>query len=90
MAAVMMSRPRHCYAVSTRYFADKDEDRPTTYSAFDHSLIGDDVAAGDERTVRVRLAITPLDDQMSQPLELYRAFLAERDDAPIDPMSSPG
>ena len=47
MAAVMMSRPRHCYAISTRYFADNEKDRPTTYSAFDHSLIGEDLAAGD-------------------------------------------
>ena len=67
LGAVMMSRPRHCYAVSSRYFAEKDADRPTTYSAFDHSLFGDDLAAGEERTARVRLAITPLDDKMSQP-----------------------
>ena len=68
LAAVMMSRPADCYALSSRYFAENDADRPTSYSAFDHSLFGQDVAAGDQRIARVRLALTPLDAGMSQPL----------------------
>jgi hypothetical protein len=89
MAAVMMSRPTDCYAFSSRYFAERDEDRPTSYSAFDHSLFGQDLAAADERTARVRLAITPLDGEMSQPLALYQAFLTETDPGPTDPASPP-
>jgi hypothetical protein len=89
LAAVIMSRPNHCYAFSSRYYAENDADRPTSYSAFDHSLFGQDVAAGDQRTARVRLALTPLDGEMSQPLELYRAFLAERDDEPKDSAGAP-
>jgi hypothetical protein len=88
LAAVMMSRPADCYALSSRYFAENDADRPTSYSAFDHSLFGQDVAAGDQRIARVRLALTPLDAGMSQPLELYEAFLAERDDEPANPASA--
>jgi hypothetical protein len=44
------------------------------YSAFDFSLFGDDLTPGDERTVQVRLALTPLDEGMTQPLEMYREF----------------
>jgi hypothetical protein len=74
---VLMSRPRDCYAISTRYHAENDADRLTSYSAFDLSLFGSDFSPGDEQTVKVRLAVTDLDAGMSQPLELYRAFLAE-------------
>ena len=77
LGVVLMSRPSHCYAISTRYFADNDADRMTTYSAFDLSLFGHDLLPGDERTAVVRLALTDLDDEMSQPVALYRAFLAE-------------
>ncbi|NLX94587.1 MAG: hypothetical protein GXY83_00270 [Rhodopirellula sp.] len=79
MAVVLMARPRDCYAFSTRYHADEEAERLTTYSAFDFSLFGSDVVTGDERTVKVRLAITPLDSEFSQPLQLYEAFLAEQD-----------
>ena len=75
-----MSRPRDCYAISTRYHADKDADRLTTYSAFDLSLFGDDLLPGDERIVKVRLALTALDRDSSQPLKLYRAFISELND----------
>ena len=78
-AHFLMCRPQHCYAISARYHADRDADRPTPYSAFDLSLFGGDLAPGDERTVRVRLALTPLDAEMSQPLKLYREFLAENE-----------
>jgi hypothetical protein len=47
----------------------------TPYSAFDLSLFGDDLLPGDERTVRVRLALTALDDDLSQPLAMYRKFM---------------
>lgn len=82
-AAVLMTETRACSAVSCRYFAEKDEDRATTYSAADFSLLGDDLVPGDERTVRVRLAVTPLDEAMSQPLALYQAFVAEIEKARV-------
>ncbi len=76
-AVVLMARPSDCYAFSTRYHAAEDAERLTTYSAFDFSLFGGDVVPGEERTVKVRLAVTPLDSEFSQPLTLYKAFLAE-------------
>jgi hypothetical protein len=77
LGVVLMSQPRHAYAFSTRYHANKPEDRLTSYSAVDFSLLGIDVLPGDERTVKVRMVLTTLDDELSQPLALYRAFLAE-------------
>ena len=79
VGVALMSRPGDCYAISTRYFAEDDADRLTTYSAFDLSLFGDDLLPGTGRSVKVRLALTELDGDLSQPLELYRAFLAEMD-----------
>ena len=84
-----MSRPRHCYAISTRYHADRDADRLTTYSAFDLSLFGDDLPPGDERTVKVRLAVTPLDRDLSQPVKLYREFLAQTPALTVSKGASP-
>ncbi len=80
LGVVLMSPPKDCYAISTRYHADKDADRLTTYSAFDLSLFGDDLLPRDERIVRVRLALTALDRELSQPLKLYRAFISEMND----------
>lgn len=80
LAVVLMSRPVDCYAISTRYHAASQADRLTTYSAFDLSLFGDDLAPRDERTVKVRLAVTELDDDLSQPLKLYQEFIAEMND----------
>lgn len=77
LGIVLMSQPRDCYAISTRYHADEEEDRLTTYSAFDFSLFGDDLLPGGERTVKVRLALIALDGELGRPLELYQAFLAE-------------
>jgi hypothetical protein len=77
LAVVLMSHPRNAYAISTRYHAENDADRLTSYSAVDFSLFGDDLLPGDVRTARVRLALTALDRQMSQPLKIYEAFLAE-------------
>ncbi len=79
LGAVLMSRPRHCYAISTRYHAENEADRMVPYSAFDFSLFGDDLTPGDERAVQVRLALTPLDEGMTQPLEMYREFSTGRD-----------
>ncbi|MFV1969003.1 MAG: hypothetical protein ACC628_26585 [Pirellulaceae bacterium] len=77
LGVVLMSRPRDCYAISTRYHAENEADRLTPYSAFDLSLFGGDLLPGDERTVKIRLAVTSLDGDMSQPLKRYRAFIAE-------------
>jgi len=77
LGAVLMSHPSDCFAISTRYHADNDADRLTTYSAFDLSLFGSDALPGDVQTVRVRLALTALDGEMSEPLKMYRAFIAE-------------
>ena len=85
LGVVLMSPPQHCYAVSTRYHADADEDRLTTYSAFDLSLFGDDLLPGDERTVKVRLALVPLDAEWQAPLRLYRAFLDEHGKDAVQP-----
>jgi len=89
LGVVLMSQPRNCYAISSRYHADKDADRPTPYSAFDLSLFGDDLVPGDERTVKVRLALTPLDRDMTQPLKLYREFIAEMKGPAIHPPKAP-
>lgn len=75
-ALVMMSLPQHTVGISTRYFADQPEDRQTSYSAFDFSLCGENLAPGDQRTLRVRLALTDLDESMSQPLAVYEEFVA--------------
>lgn len=75
LGIVLMSRPGDCYAISTRYHADEEANRLTSYSAFDLSLFGDDMIPGYERTVKVRLALTPLDDALSEPLDMYQAFL---------------
>jgi hypothetical protein len=77
VGVALMSSPRHCYAISTRYHADDPKQRLTDYSAFDFSLFGDDLLPGDERTARIRLALVPLDKDLSQPLILYRAFLSK-------------
>lgn len=77
LAVVLMSRPDDCYAISTRYHADRDADRLTSYSAFDLSLFGNDLLPGSEQTVTVRLALTTPGEDHSEPLKLYRAFIAE-------------
>ncbi|MBI3467925.1 MAG: hypothetical protein HY000_33375 [Planctomycetes bacterium] len=74
---VLMAHPRHAFAISARYHAAAEADRLTPYSAFDFSLFGDDLLPGDERSAKVRLAFTPLDAELSQPLKLYKAFIAE-------------
>ena len=77
LGIVLMSRPTDCYAISTRYHAENDADRLTNYSAFDLSLFGDDLVPQVERSVRVRLAVTAVDRDLSQPMQLYEEFIAE-------------
>lgn len=74
LGIVLMSTEADCYAISTRYHVDDEADRMTDYSAFDFSLFGDDLVPGARRTVRMRLVLTELDEDMSQPLAHYRAF----------------
>ncbi len=76
-AAVLMAEPRDCFGISVRYHADDDAKRLTSYSAFDLGLVGKNMKPGETRTVRARLALTDLDEEFTQPLELYRAFLKE-------------
>ena len=77
MGVLLMARPADCYAISTRYHAEDESDRLTSYSAFDFSLFGGDVLPGDERTVTVRLAVTALDGDYSKALATYRAYVGE-------------
>ncbi|NUM55687.1 MAG: hypothetical protein HUU46_18750 [Candidatus Hydrogenedentes bacterium] len=79
-AAVLMMKRAACSAISARYYTPRIEDRATTYSAVDFLVFGDDLVPGDLRTAQVRLVLTPLDEQMSQPLALYDKFLAEPSD----------
>ena len=74
LGVVLMSTVADCYAISTRYHVDDEADRMTDYSAFDFSLFGDDLVPGSRRAVRMRLVLTELDEDMSQPLAHYRAF----------------
>ena len=85
LAVVLMSDPRCCYAISTRYHADGDADRLTTYSAFDLSLFGDNAVPGSELRARVRLAVVEIDDQWKSVLEAYQVFLSMKGDRPCEP-----
>ena len=77
VAAVVMSRPQDCFAVTSGYNTDDPEDAWKVQNPLYLSLFGSDFVPGTERTAHVRLAITALDDDMTQPLALYRQFLAE-------------
>ena len=74
LAAVMMSRPEDCYAVVTGYNSENMEDPFKSQNPLYFSLFGGDLAIGDERTARVRLAVIELDEEMSAPLGLYEDF----------------
>ena len=63
-------------SVRVTHVAD-EADRMTDYSAFDFSLFGDDLVPGSTRTVRMRLVLTEVDEEMSQPLAQYRAFAGD-------------
>ena len=77
VAAVLMSRPEDCFAVTSGYNTDDPEDAWKVQNPLYLSLFGSDFVPGTERTAHVRLAITALDDDMSQPLALYRQFLTD-------------
>ncbi len=77
IAVVLMMRRASCSAISARYYAERPEDRATSYTAVDFLVFGDDLLPGDVRTADVRLVLTPLDAAMSQPLKLYEKFLSD-------------
>jgi len=85
LAVVLMMRPERCSAVSARYFSEHEKERATSYSAFDFLIFGEDLLPGDERRASVRLVLTPLDAEMSQPLKLHEKFLSESATAPPQP-----
>ncbi|MDE2997997.1 MAG: hypothetical protein OXU79_02845 [Gemmatimonadota bacterium] len=74
LGVVLMSTEADCYAISTRYHVDDEADRMTDYSAFDFSLFGDDMVPGSRRAVRMRLALTEVDEKLTQPLAHYQSF----------------
>jgi len=77
LGIVLTADPRDCYAISTRYYSEKPEERLTDYSAFDMSLFGDDFSPGEGRSVRVRLALTQLDEAMTEPFRIHEQFVSE-------------
>jgi hypothetical protein len=78
VAVALMADPDDCYAISTRYYAEDDADRLTSYSAFDLSLFGDDLLPSVQRSVKVRLAVIPIEGDLSRPLEWYRSYLVPK------------
>ena len=88
-AVVLMSRPADCFAISTRYHAEKKEDRMTSYSAADFSLFGENLLPGDTRTARLRIALVALEGDQSQPLDAYRKFLEVRPPPPGENVEPP-
>ena len=62
VAAVLMSRPQDCFAVTSGYNTDDPEDAWKVQNPLYLSLFGSDFVPGTERTAHVRLAITTLDD----------------------------
>jgi hypothetical protein len=77
VAAVLMTRPEWCFAVSTGYHGPDPSDRFKRHNPQYLSFFGDEVRPGDERRARARLVVTELDAAMTQPLTLYEAFLRE-------------
>ena len=77
VAAVLMSRPDDCFAVSSGYDSPDARDRFHKHNPLYLSLFGGTLEPGEKRTARARLVVTELDETFSQPLEHYAAFLAE-------------
>ncbi len=77
LAAVLMARPEHCFAVVTGYDSDHLDDPFKDQNPLYLCLFGDDLLPGDERTVRARLALIPLDGTAGPVLDCYAAFAAE-------------
>ncbi len=78
VAAVLMSTPQDCFAVTSGYNTADPNDAWKNQNPLYLSLFGDDFLPGDERTVHARLVLTALDEKLSQPLALYRAYEKER------------
>jgi hypothetical protein len=79
VAAVVMSKPPDCFAVITGYNSTNFKDPFKAQNPMYLSLFGDNFVAGQERTAKVRLALSALDATMSQPQALYNAFVAQKD-----------
>src|SRR5262245_26642130 len=77
VAAVLMSRPQDAFAVITGYHTSNPNDAWENQNPMYLSLFGDNFLPGDERTAKVRLAVTSIDKAMKQPLKLYESFLIE-------------
>ena len=77
VAAVLMSRPDDCFAVSSGYDSPDARDRFHKHNPLYLSLFGGTLEPGVVRTARARLVVTELDEDLSQPLQVYTAFLAE-------------
>lgn len=81
VAAVLMSRPADCFAVSSGYDSPDARDRFHKHNPLYLSLFGGALEPGGVRTARARLVVTGLDEDLSQPLAHYAAFLEETDNA---------
>ena len=77
VAAVLMSRPADCFAVSSGYDSPDARDRFHKHNPLYLSLFGGTLEPDVVRTARARLVVTELDESLAQPLEHYAAFLAE-------------
>ncbi|MYB75578.1 MAG: hypothetical protein F4X83_00450 [Chloroflexi bacterium] len=77
VAAVLMSRPEDCFAVSSGYDSPDARDRFHKHNPLYLSLFGGTLEPGVARTARARLVVTELDEDLSQPLKHYAAFLEE-------------
>jgi hypothetical protein len=81
VAAVWLTDPARCFAVSTGYHSSDPADRFKRHNPQYLSFFGDEIRPGDIRTARARLVVTELDETVSQPLACYQEFLAEPADA---------
>ena len=72
-----MSRPEDCFAVSSGYDSPDARDRFHKHNPLYLSLFGGTLEPGVVRTARARLVVTELDEDLSQPLKVYAAFLEE-------------
>lgn len=77
VAAVLMSRREDCFAVISGYESPNLADPFKSQNPLYLSLFGDDLVAGDERTVRARLAVVPFDGDFTRVEAAYRRFAAE-------------
>ena len=77
-----MTRPEDCLTLGGAYDSPDANDHLKRNNPQYMSLLGHDLAAGETRTARARMVVTELDADVTQPLALYRAFLAETEQAP--------